>query len=57
MAKQNDEQFSDEETARREDAALKRLLATPPDHKPSAKPGASLKKRGRPPKAKPADAS
>jgi hypothetical protein len=33
------------------DAVLKRLLATPPDHKRNVKSDASPKKRGRPPKA------
>lgn len=40
--------YSDKETARREDVTLKRLLATPPQPKTKAKPGASPKKRGRP---------
>jgi len=34
----------------RERATLLRLLATPPNHKTDVKPGASPKKRGRPPK-------
>jgi len=42
--------YSDTETARRSDATLKRLLATPPHHTRAAKPDASPKKRGRPPK-------
>jgi hypothetical protein len=52
MSDKESDQYDEKETARREDAALKRLLTTPPDHKPSAKPSASPKKRGRPPKAK-----
>ena len=36
----------------REAATLRRLLATPPDHKRNAKSDASPKKRGRPPKQK-----
>ncbi len=36
----------------REKEILKRLLATPPDHRTKPKPGASPKKRGRPPKDK-----
>jgi hypothetical protein len=43
------------EIAGAEDAILKRLLATPPDHKTKAKPGASPKKRGRPPLDKPSE--
>jgi hypothetical protein len=35
-----------------EAAVLARLLATPPDHKPKPKSGASPKKRGRPRKEK-----
>jgi hypothetical protein len=49
MAKEP-EVLDDEETARRYQTTLKRVLAAPPDHK--TKPGASPKKRGRPPKAK-----
>jgi hypothetical protein len=37
-------------TARREDATLKRLLNTPPDHKTKPKGDGSPKKRGRPPR-------
>jgi hypothetical protein len=40
--------YSEVEVAARSEATLKRLLATPPDHK--TKPGASPKKRGRPSK-------
>jgi hypothetical protein len=40
-----------ESDQQREDEVLKRLLATPPDHKRKGKPDASPKKRGRPPKA------
>ncbi len=40
------------EIEKRSDDALKRLLATPPDHKTKPKPDASPKKRGRPPKEK-----
>ena len=44
------EQYDEAETARRYKVTLARVLATPPDHKTKAKPGASPKKRGRPPK-------
>ncbi len=37
---------SDEDTARREAATLKRLLATPPDHRRKVKSEASPKKSG-----------
>jgi hypothetical protein len=47
MSDKESDQYDEKETARREDAALKRLLATPPDHKPKAKTGASPKKHGR----------
>ena len=50
MTKRVDERFSEEETARRSDATLKRLLATPPDHKRKAKPGANPKRHESPPK-------
>ena len=47
------EEFSEAETARREDAALKRLLATPPQPKLKKAGDANPpKKRGWPPKAK-----
>ena len=36
------------DSEQRERATLRRLLATPPDHKTNVKPGASPKKRGRP---------
>jgi hypothetical protein len=42
------DQYSDGETASREDTALKRLLLTPPDDKAKPKGDASPKKRGRP---------
>ncbi len=44
-----DDSYNDEETTRRSEAALKRLLNTPPQPrvKPKAKAGES-KKRGRP---------
>jgi len=52
MAKKpSDPDYPGEEIERRREATLKRLLATPPDHKRAAKPDASPKKRGRPPKA------
>jgi hypothetical protein len=41
---------SERQIEEREARVLKRLLATPPDHRPKAKPDASPKKRGRPPK-------
>lgn len=41
-----------EDAAQREERALKRLLATPPDHKQSAEAKANPKKRGRPAKKK-----
>jgi hypothetical protein len=40
------------EVSELERETLLRLLATPPDHKTNAKPGASPKRRGRPPKTK-----
>jgi hypothetical protein len=49
MTKQADEQFSEQEAVRRYRTTLANVLATPPDHK--TKPGASPKKRGRPPKS------
>jgi hypothetical protein len=51
--KPTDERYSDEEAARRYRATLTNVLAAAPDHK--TKPGASPKKRGRPPKAKGSD--
>jgi hypothetical protein len=57
MSDKQFDQYDEKETARREDAALKRLLATPPDHKRKLKADASPKTRGRPRKAKPADES
>jgi len=50
MKPEQEDQFTEEETERRSDAVLRRLLATPPDHKTKARLGASPKKRGRPPK-------
>ena len=47
MTKHADEPFSEQEAARRYQATLARILATPPDHK--TKPNANPKKRGRPP--------
>ena len=45
-AKEQNDAWSPEETARVSDAALKRLLATPPDHKTKARPfGAPLPRR------------
>jgi hypothetical protein len=43
---------TDHERQHREDATLKRLLATPPQPKPKKDASASPKKRGRPAKAK-----
>jgi hypothetical protein len=44
----NDSRMASEQ---REAAVLKRLLAMPPDHRRKGKPDASLKKRGRSPRA------
>jgi hypothetical protein len=49
--KAKDDQFTDEEIARRRDEVIKRMASTPPrPHKPPGKPkpkaGASPKKRG-----------
>jgi hypothetical protein len=52
MTKQIEEHLDEAEAERRYKATLARILATPPDHKTKSKPGASPKKRGRPPKAK-----
>jgi hypothetical protein len=49
MTGQESEQLED---VRRSEAVLKRLLATPPDHKRNVKSDANPKKRGRPPKGK-----
>jgi hypothetical protein len=46
------QEMSDEDVVRREEAALKRLLATPPQPKPKKDANASQKRRGRPPKEK-----
>jgi len=48
MGKKDVNEFTDKETARREDAVLKRVLSTPPKHK-TAKDDATNtpKKRGR----------
>jgi hypothetical protein len=40
------------EIEKRSDDALKRLLATPPDHRTKPTPDANPKKRGRPSKVK-----
>jgi hypothetical protein len=45
-------EVEDKDLARREDATLKRLLATPPQPKPKKDAGASPKKRGRPAKGR-----
>jgi hypothetical protein len=48
MAKlQRDEQYSDEETARRRDATIKRMLATPPKPHSEMKVGKSRRKSGK----------
>lgn len=52
MSDKESAQYDENEIARRYHATLARVLATPPDHKLSAKASASPKKRGRPPKAK-----
>jgi hypothetical protein len=52
MTKNESKQRDDSDVGAREDATLKRILATPPDHKTKPKPDASPKKRGRPPKTK-----
>jgi len=49
-----DEQFSEQESERRYQATLEKVLASPPHHKAKLKPGTSPKKRGRPPKETPA---
>ena len=50
-AEKKDDQLGDEETRRREDATLKRLLAMPPQPKTKKADKANPpKKRGRPPK-------
>jgi hypothetical protein len=43
MAREIDEQYSDEETARRRDDALKRALSTPPKHHSEMKIGKGKK--------------
>lgn len=48
---QSDDAFSPEETARRRDDIIRRMIATPPQPKPTKPVGS---KRGRPPKHKPA---
>ncbi len=45
MGKKDVNEFTDKETARREDAVLKRVLSTPPKHKDDA--ANTPKKRGR----------
>jgi hypothetical protein len=47
----NDDQYSDKETARRRDAVIKRMLATPP--KPHSKMKVGQSKTGRATKNKP----
>lgn len=48
---QEDGLIDPNEADERSEAALRRLLLTPPHPKPKRKGGASPKKRGRPPKA------
>jgi hypothetical protein len=49
--KKSDNQYSDEETARRYEATLKRVLTTPPKHRTAKGDKANPpKKRGRPAK-------
>lgn len=43
----DEDEYSPEEAARRRDEVIRRMLATPPQPKPKAAPGA---KRGRPKK-------
>ncbi len=45
-----DLEAQEKDSERREAAVLKRLLATPPDHRTKPKPGASPKKRTEPAK-------
>jgi hypothetical protein len=48
MGKKDVNEFTDKETARREDAVLKRVLSTPPKHKTAKDDAANTpKKRGR----------
>jgi hypothetical protein len=48
MGKKDVNEFTDKETARREDAVLQRVLSTPPKHKTAKDDAANtLKKRGR----------
>jgi hypothetical protein len=48
MGKKDVNEFTDKETARREDAVLQRVLSTPPKHKTAKDDAANTpKKRGR----------
>jgi hypothetical protein len=49
-----DEQYGDEETARRRDATIKRMLATPPQPHSEMKLRKSKRKAGKSPKGVPA---
>jgi hypothetical protein len=44
------DQYGERETVERREAAMKRMLSTPPKHKTKAKPNETPKKRGRPKK-------
>jgi hypothetical protein len=54
VSRKSDDQYSDEEIARRYDATLKRVLTTPPKHRMAKGEKANPpKKRGRPKKVSP----
>jgi hypothetical protein len=51
MGKKDGDEFTDEEIARRREAMLKRMLSSPPQHRPAKGDKANPpKKRGRPSK-------
>lgn len=53
MAKARNEQYSEQETAARRDAVIKRMLATPPKPHSEMKVGKSRRKAGKSPKVTP----